>query len=103
MVVAVCEIAVGDQCSGCGHVRAAGPLSTRRWQCSECGTEHDRDINAAVMRPLHTPDTHGVHTRIGHTLDVVRRCIGIVCSGRKPVMTMSMSLIDTKRHSIQSR
>lgn len=36
------------QCSGCGHVRAAVPLSTRRWQCPECGAEHDRDINAAV-------------------------------------------------------
>ncbi|WP_370456293.1 zinc ribbon domain-containing protein [Spiribacter sp. SSL99] len=36
------------QCSGCGHARAAMPLSTRRWQCPKCGAEHDRDINAAV-------------------------------------------------------
>ena len=35
------------QCSGCGHVRGAVPLNVRQWQCSECGAEHDRDINAA--------------------------------------------------------
>lgn len=35
------------RCSACGHVKEAMPLSVRRWQCEECGTEHDRDENAA--------------------------------------------------------
>lgn len=33
-------------CSACGLVRQALDLSVRRWRC-ECGTEHDRDHNAA--------------------------------------------------------
>jgi putative transposase len=38
-------------CSACGCL--SGPtgyagLSVRQWVCSECGAEHDRDINAAV-------------------------------------------------------
>lgn len=37
-------------CSGCGSL--TGPagrtgLVVRHWECSECGTEHDRDVNAA--------------------------------------------------------
>lgn len=34
-------------CSYCGHKRETLKLSVRNWTCSECGTEHDRDINAA--------------------------------------------------------
>jgi putative transposase len=35
-------------CSSCGH-RYEGKmdLSVRKWTCSSCGTQHDRDINAA--------------------------------------------------------
>lgn len=38
-------------CSACGSL--SGPtgyagLSVRRWTCAECGSEHDRDVNAAV-------------------------------------------------------
>jgi IS605 OrfB family transposase len=37
-------------CSNCGAL--TGPsgldmLAVRQWECSECGTEHDRDVNAA--------------------------------------------------------
>jgi putative transposase len=32
----------------CGHKREALPLLTREWACSGCGTEHDRDVNAAI-------------------------------------------------------
>ncbi|MEV4576049.1 RNA-guided endonuclease TnpB family protein [Nonomuraea jabiensis] len=34
-------------CSACGHLLAALSLSTRHWTCPDCGTRHDRDINAA--------------------------------------------------------
>lgn len=35
------------RCHVCGHTVAKLPLSVRVWTCSECGTQHDRDINAA--------------------------------------------------------
>jgi putative transposase len=34
-------------CSGCGHRIGEMPLSVRSWTCAECGSEHDRDVNAA--------------------------------------------------------
>lgn len=34
-------------CSVCGYRLDALPLSMRRWTCPQCGTEHDRDLNAA--------------------------------------------------------
>ena len=35
------------RCSACGFVVEKLPLSVRKWTCPECGTEHDRDVNAA--------------------------------------------------------
>lgn len=35
------------RCSGCGYVKGKMPLSVRSWVCSECGVQHDRDVNAA--------------------------------------------------------
>ena len=35
------------RCGHCGHVVDKLPLDVREWNCPECGTHHDRDINAA--------------------------------------------------------
>lgn len=35
-------------CSCCGDKREALDLRTRHWTCSGCGTQHDRDVNAAI-------------------------------------------------------
>jgi putative transposase len=34
-------------CSACGVKDGPKPLHVREWQCQECGTVHDRDVNAA--------------------------------------------------------
>ncbi len=35
-------------CSNCGALNQTLTLEDREWQCAECGTIHDRDINAAI-------------------------------------------------------
>lgn len=35
-------------CHCCGYVNKGLRLSDRKWVCSHCGVEHDRDINAAI-------------------------------------------------------
>lgn len=34
-------------CSSCGSIQSKMPLSIREWICPDCGSHHDRDINAA--------------------------------------------------------
>lgn len=35
------------RCSDCGHTVPKMPLKVREWVCPECGSIHDRDVNAA--------------------------------------------------------
>ena len=35
-------------CSNCGHKDGKKALSIREWTCHQCGTHHERDINAAI-------------------------------------------------------
>lgn len=34
-------------CSDCGHIVKSLPLNIRAWTCDNCGSLHDRDVNAA--------------------------------------------------------
>ncbi|GET37270.1 transposase [Microseira wollei NIES-4236] len=34
------------RCSCCGHILDKLPLKVREWDCPDCGTHHDRDVNA---------------------------------------------------------
>ena len=35
-------------CSDCGFNTGKKPLSVREWTCTNCGSHHDRDINASI-------------------------------------------------------
>ena len=35
-------------CSNCGYKSGRKELHVRKWTCPECGTHHDRDVNAAI-------------------------------------------------------
>lgn len=35
-------------CSQCGYVLDSIDLDTKEWTCPDCGTHHDRDLNAAI-------------------------------------------------------
>ena len=35
-------------CSDCGHTSGKKALAIREWTCDNCGSHHDRDINASI-------------------------------------------------------
>ena len=47
-----CEVgqwtATTKPCSNCGYYNKNLSLSDRQWTCPECGSHHDRDVNAAI-------------------------------------------------------
>ena len=52
MLLEVSEQYTSQVCSGCGSLPASRPrgiadLGMREWCCDDCGTVHDRDVNAA--------------------------------------------------------
>ena len=39
---------VRSRCSNCSHVVEKLPLNIIAWDCPECASHHDRDINASI-------------------------------------------------------
>lgn len=37
-----------QMCSDCGYADGKKPLRVREWTCGNCGSHHDRDINASI-------------------------------------------------------
>jgi putative transposase len=82
--VIVCDrwYASSKTCSVCGCRAAAMPLSVRQWTCAECGTSHDRDVNAAINLKNNTVGFTGIYASgdcgagvrlAGHETAVVER------------------------------
>lgn len=53
------------RCGHCGHIVEQLPLNVREWDCPQCGTHHDRDINAAknILAVGHTVKVCGAGVR----------------------------------------
>lgn len=50
------------QCSVCGFVLEKLLLETRQWQCPDCQSHHDRDVNAAKnLLKIHTGSSPGIY------------------------------------------
>ncbi len=63
VIVAERWFASSKLCSFCGEKNTSLTLSMRQWTCCQCGTTHDRDINAAINLRNYAPEFHGVSLR----------------------------------------
>lgn len=57
-------------CSECGTTGHVLPLSVREWDCPDCGTHHDRDVNAAIN--IRTAGLAGIACGEGVSLGTLR-------------------------------
>jgi putative transposase len=65
-------------CSACGTVQAEMPLKVRAWTCPDCGTAHDRDVNAAKnVLMFATAGGAGSYARGGLTIPSAVRIIPV--------------------------
>lgn len=61
-------------CSNCGSIASKMPLSVREWQCPDCGSIHNRDLNAAknleifAMNHMENQNARGVGSSSDNTL-----------------------------------
>ena len=57
------------QCSACGHLLDVLPLGVRSWTCHSCGTDLDRDLNAArnILAVGQTVSARGAGVRTART------------------------------------
>lgn len=53
------------RCGNCGHILDKLALNIREWDCPNCGTHHDRDLNAAknILAVGHTVTVCGANIR----------------------------------------
>jgi len=57
-------------CSASGTTGHVLPLSVREWDCPDCGTHHDRDVNAAIN--IRTAGLAGFACGVGVSPGVLR-------------------------------
>ena len=91
-------------CSVCGWVYKGLTLGVRGWTCPECGTRHDRDLNAAInikelgLRKALPAERGDVKSVDCPTADDRRRC-DLRSSGRKKQKKRGKSVPEAAKSS----